>query len=323
MKIRCAVNQAEALRQGIDAPKTTVLVDIEPATLSEYARDVLADKLVKGHDLTGFEPFHLIRATKEEFLERVASLDEDLKRRSETICKQITSMAHAALKENAGKITFVVARREANGETGCFESSLPDSFGGPCAFWPFWDIALDFEEIEMKSSLKEKFFQNAVDSALRMASVAPQVEKVSEKRTTDRAMAERIAKELLVSADKVRVKALGQKGEFPWTLEEYKRGQVPAWSLDAFLAGDEAEYPAWTFNVPSNATLSKFVPASNLSSSVIEPFLDAFKQLPKGAEVWIKDDPMDAFLNRQERLAFAAWKERGLARFAFCEVSDS
>jgi hypothetical protein len=100
------------------------------------------------------------------------------------------------------------------------------------------------------------------------------------------------------------------------------KGQVASGKLDAFLADQEA-YPAWTFEVPSGITLSSFVPASSLCSARIEPFLDAFKQLPRGAEVWINDDDMDAFLGRDNERAFAAWREGELARFAFCNLSGS
>jgi hypothetical protein len=322
MKIRCAVNQSEALRQGVDAPKATVLIDVEPSTLSEYARDVIADKLVKGHDLTAFEPFHLIRATKDEFLEKVVGLDEELKSRTQEISKQVAAMLQAALKKNAGKITFVVAQRQPNGDITCFETGLPNNYRGPCGFWPFWDIAPDFDDLEYRSSLKRKFFQSAIDFALGSTTIAPELKAVSEKREKDRATAERTAIELLASSDKIRLKRLNRKGDSPWTQEEYQKGQICAWELDAFLADHEA-YPAWTFEVPSGASLSSFVPASTLSPARIEPFLDALKQLPKGAEVWVNDDDMDAFLGRDKKEAFAAWREGELARFAFCNLSGS
>ena len=45
MKLRFAVNQAEALRRGINAPKSIVTVDVDPATLSEEERNLLADRM--------------------------------------------------------------------------------------------------------------------------------------------------------------------------------------------------------------------------------------------------------------------------------------
>jgi hypothetical protein len=45
MKLRFAVNQAEALRRGIDAPKSIVTIDVDPATLPQEERDLLADRM--------------------------------------------------------------------------------------------------------------------------------------------------------------------------------------------------------------------------------------------------------------------------------------
>jgi hypothetical protein len=323
MKIRCAVDQAEALRQGVDAPKATVLIEVEPASLSEYARDVIADKLVKGHDLTGFRDFHLVRGTKDEFLEKVAGLDEELKNQAAYIRSQISSMLRSAQKRSSGTITFVVARLEDGREIKCFETTLPNNFKGRMGFWPFWDIAPDYERLGTKMSLKQTFFQEAVNSALKCDEIAPLAKQVAEIRETDRATAERIAKELLLSSDKMRLKRLSAKHDLPWTTEEYEKGNVLAWDLDKLLVQSE-KYPAWTFEIPSaSASLFDFVPVSNLSASKIEPFLDALKELPKDAQVWMKDDEMAALLNRRDDAVFAAWREDGIGRFAFCEIWDT
>lgn len=52
MKVLCRVNQAEAMRRGIDAPQSTVRIDVEPASLTEVERQVLAAVMIDGHDCT-------------------------------------------------------------------------------------------------------------------------------------------------------------------------------------------------------------------------------------------------------------------------------
>lgn len=49
MKIVFKVNQTAALRAGIDAPSSTVALDIEPANLPEAHREILAEALRDGH----------------------------------------------------------------------------------------------------------------------------------------------------------------------------------------------------------------------------------------------------------------------------------
>ena len=45
MKIRFEVDQAEAFRQGIDCPKSIVTLDVNPSTLNQEQRSLLADAL--------------------------------------------------------------------------------------------------------------------------------------------------------------------------------------------------------------------------------------------------------------------------------------
>lgn len=49
MQVLIPVNQAACVRAGIDAPKSTVLVEIDPAQLPQDERDLLASLLVDGH----------------------------------------------------------------------------------------------------------------------------------------------------------------------------------------------------------------------------------------------------------------------------------
>ena len=46
MKLRFKVDQAEALRQGVDAPTSVVTIEINPKTLTQEERNLLADRMV-------------------------------------------------------------------------------------------------------------------------------------------------------------------------------------------------------------------------------------------------------------------------------------
>jgi len=45
MKLRFKVDQAEALRQGVDAPTLVVTIEINPKTLTQEERNLLADRM--------------------------------------------------------------------------------------------------------------------------------------------------------------------------------------------------------------------------------------------------------------------------------------
>jgi hypothetical protein len=45
MKLRFEVNQAEALRRGVDCPKSIVTVEVDPAKLSQEERNLIADRM--------------------------------------------------------------------------------------------------------------------------------------------------------------------------------------------------------------------------------------------------------------------------------------
>jgi len=53
MRILFAVDQKEALRRGIDAPSSTVQLEVNPAELPQEHRDLIAMILKDGHDATG------------------------------------------------------------------------------------------------------------------------------------------------------------------------------------------------------------------------------------------------------------------------------
>jgi hypothetical protein len=48
MKIVCSVDQAECLRHGVDAPSSTVKIEVDPKSLSEELRNFVADELYEG-----------------------------------------------------------------------------------------------------------------------------------------------------------------------------------------------------------------------------------------------------------------------------------
>lgn len=52
MNIIFAINQAAALKLGINAPNSTQGIDIDPAELTQDERDMLASKIIEGHKAT-------------------------------------------------------------------------------------------------------------------------------------------------------------------------------------------------------------------------------------------------------------------------------
>jgi hypothetical protein len=59
MKLRFKVDQGEALRQGVDAPTSVVTIEINPKTLTQAERNLLADRM-DGIDVFSLyrNPFH-------------------------------------------------------------------------------------------------------------------------------------------------------------------------------------------------------------------------------------------------------------------------
>jgi hypothetical protein len=52
MQILCEVNQTEWFRRGIDAPRSTMKIEVDPAKFSEEFREFLADHLYEGDNLS-------------------------------------------------------------------------------------------------------------------------------------------------------------------------------------------------------------------------------------------------------------------------------
>lgn len=57
MQLQVRVNQAEALRRGINAPTSTAKVEVDPAQLSQEVRDLIASSLHEGFRLDMFDSF--------------------------------------------------------------------------------------------------------------------------------------------------------------------------------------------------------------------------------------------------------------------------
>ena len=57
MQLQVRVNQTEALRRGINAPASTVKVEVDPAQLSQEVRDLIASSLTDGFRLDMYDLF--------------------------------------------------------------------------------------------------------------------------------------------------------------------------------------------------------------------------------------------------------------------------
>jgi hypothetical protein len=54
MQILCEVNQAECFRRGLDAPRSTIKLEVNPSKLPRDLRNFVADNLYEGYRL-GFD----------------------------------------------------------------------------------------------------------------------------------------------------------------------------------------------------------------------------------------------------------------------------
>ena len=52
MQILCEVNQAERFRRGIDAPRSTMKIEVDPGEVAGRIREFLADHLYEGDKLS-------------------------------------------------------------------------------------------------------------------------------------------------------------------------------------------------------------------------------------------------------------------------------
>jgi hypothetical protein len=71
MKITCQVDQSECFRRGIDAPASTVQIEVDPAQLDPEMRAFIADHLQNG---SFYSASALSSPTYEGFVESVTSV---------------------------------------------------------------------------------------------------------------------------------------------------------------------------------------------------------------------------------------------------------
>ena len=76
MQILCEVNQAECFRRGIDAPRSAMKIEVDPAKLPEEIREFLADHLYEGDKLSARDDFQLLRPDLLGFMEAVLTAKE-------------------------------------------------------------------------------------------------------------------------------------------------------------------------------------------------------------------------------------------------------
>lgn len=85
MIILCEVNQVECLRRGLDAPSSTVKIEVDPKLLSEEQRNLIAKELHSGLRFPGDRELSICPPTYEGFLASVNYAVEAEKRRGGTI----------------------------------------------------------------------------------------------------------------------------------------------------------------------------------------------------------------------------------------------
>jgi hypothetical protein len=71
MKILCNVDQAACFRHGIDAPTSTVKLDIDPQTLTPEQRNFVADQMYEGVRFSKDPAFYIVPPTIEGFFAAV------------------------------------------------------------------------------------------------------------------------------------------------------------------------------------------------------------------------------------------------------------
>lgn len=78
MKLLCYVNQAECFRLGIDAPNSSVQIEVNPADLTQAQRNFIADDLNGGHIFGNKHARRIVAPTYEGFLEALNKwMDQD------------------------------------------------------------------------------------------------------------------------------------------------------------------------------------------------------------------------------------------------------
>jgi hypothetical protein len=113
VKLLCDVDQAECLRYGVDAPSSTVKIEVDPETLTEEQRNFVADNLYDGLRFPSHKNGDICPPTYEGFIAAVtyglecAKIDRDTKfslSEKDNEKKAVRrKLAIAAIAESAGK----------------------------------------------------------------------------------------------------------------------------------------------------------------------------------------------------------------------------
>lgn len=106
MQLQVTVNQKEALRRGINAPFSTAKIEVDPASLSQEVRDMIASYLKDGYDLTYYNFGSVIEPTQAGIVakaeEHIAKkkAEEQAKIEREKLESQLIEKAISAARAN-------------------------------------------------------------------------------------------------------------------------------------------------------------------------------------------------------------------------------
>ena len=71
MKILCDVDQVECIRHGVDAPSSTIKIEVDPKSLEERQRNFVADQIYDGLRFPKDQMFQIYPPTYEGFIAAV------------------------------------------------------------------------------------------------------------------------------------------------------------------------------------------------------------------------------------------------------------
>lgn len=118
MRILCKIDQTAALKAGIDAPRSTEQIEIDPATMTEQERDELAAILVDGHDATRYDRLTLTTPSadglRDALRQRIAEREQAAAEKQAERERVAALTAAAVANPKTRKVTVHAIRR--NGE---------------------------------------------------------------------------------------------------------------------------------------------------------------------------------------------------------------
>jgi hypothetical protein len=119
VKLLCDVDQAECLRFGVDAPSSTVKIDVDPESLTEEQRNFVADNLYDGLRFPSHKDGDICPPTYEGFIAAVtyglegAKIDNSAKNPDGTIDGGKLSKNDKAKKELRRKLILAAIKASA------------------------------------------------------------------------------------------------------------------------------------------------------------------------------------------------------------------